>query len=357
MKRTPALVTLLVLAGCAVGPGAPPDGPDDGVPHGIILVVGDGMGVAHFALAGQLRGDDFEIGRLPHTALIDTVSADQRATDSAASATAYATGVRTKNHYLGIDADGRPHQTVVELAETYGMATGLVTTAPLADATPAAFVVHARDRHEAPAVTRLFVSGGVDVLVSGGLGKLGSGGVPSLEALAETGGYQVATTATELRAVGDGPVLAVLPSGPFDGDSPAMSLPALAEWAIERLARDPDGFFLLLEHEGTDSASHENDRAALEASLRSLDETVGVAMKFARARGDILVIVVGDHETGGLQLAGTWDEPADSFGSRHHTGAWIPLFADGPGAAFFGGLQENTAVGRALLELVGYMGE
>lgn len=350
------LVLLLVFTGCAVGP-APSGGPDGELPHGIILIVGDGMGVAHFTLAGQLRGDEFQVGRLPRTALIDTVPADQRATDSAASATAYATGVRTNNGYLGLDAGGRPQRTVVELAETVGMATGLVTTAPLADATPAAFVVHARDRHDSPEITRRFVSGGVDLLVSGGLGALGGGGVPSLEALAEAGGYQPAKTAAELRAAGDGPVLAVLPSGRLDGDSPAMPLPALAEWAIERLARDPDGFFLLLEHEGPDSASHANDRAALEASLRSLDETVGVAMNFARQRGDLLVIVAGDHETGGLRLAGTMEDPADSFGSQNHTAAWIPLFADGPGAAAFGGLQENTAVGRALLELVRRMGE
>ena len=136
-----------------------------------------------------------------------------------------------------------------------------------------------------------------------------------------------------------------------------MSLPALADWAIDRLARDPDGFFLLLEHEGTDSASHANDRAALEASLHSLDEAVGVVMELARERGDILVIVAGDHETGGLGLAGTWDDPADTFGTRHHTGAWIPLFAYGPNAAAFGDFQENTAVGSALLELVRRMGE
>lgn len=351
------LLALLVLAGCATPSGTPTVLPGDAVPRGIVLVVGDGMGAAHFTLARLLRGEAFEIGRLPEAGLVVTASSDQRATDSAASATAYATGVRTKNHYLGLDADGRPHRTVVELAESLGMATGLVTTAPFADATPAAFVVHARDRHDMPEVARQFVAGGVDLLVSGGLARLGTNGVPSLEMLATAGGYQPVQSARELRSAGDGPVLAVLPSGPLDGDSPEVSLPVLAQWALDRLGGDPNGFFLLLEHEGTDSASHANDRSALEASLQSFDETVGVVMDFAQARGDILVIVVGDHETGALQIAGAWDDPEDAFGSRHHTGAWIPLFAAGPGAATFRGLQENTAIGQALLALLGRRAE
>lgn len=352
-RRSPLCMALFVLAGCATGPGTPPDPAGEPVPRGIVLVVGDGMGAAHFTLARLLRGDRFEIGRLPEAGLVVTASADQRATDSAAAATAYATGVKTRNHYLGLDAAGRPQRTVVELAESLGMATGLVTTAPLADATPAAFVVHARDRHDMPEVTRQFVAGGVDLLVSGGLAKLGTNGLPPLEMLAAAGGYQPVRRSRELQSASDAPVLAVFPSGPLDGDSPEVSLPVLAQWALARLDGDPEGFFLLLEHEGTDSASHANDRAALEASLRSLDETVGVVMDVARSRGDILVIVVGDHETGALQIAGAWETPDDAWGSLDHTGAWIPLFAYGPGAERFRGLQENTAVGKALLALLG----
>lgn len=356
MKRILALAALTTFAACAAGPDAQRT-PVTDAPRGIILIIGDGMGAAHFTLARLLRGDDFEIGRLPEAGHVATASANERATDSAAAATAYATGVKTNNHSLGLDAAGRPHETVVELARTRGLATGLVTTAPLADATPAAFVVHARDRHHTPEVTRQFVSAGVDLLVSGGLEKPGTGDLPSLDELAALGGYQPIRSAAGLRSADAGPVLAVLPSGPLDGDSPEISLPALARWAIDRLAGNPEGFFLLLEHEGTDTASHKNDRPALEASLRSLDRTVGVAMDFARARGDVLVLVTGDHETGGLQIAGTWEEPADSWGSFDHTGAWVPVFAYGPGAAMFGGLLENTEIGEALLALVRRMGE
>ncbi|MEX2124697.1 MAG: alkaline phosphatase [Woeseia sp.] len=326
------------------------------VPQGIILIVGDGMGAAHFTLARILRGDDFQIGQLAQTGLVATASANSRATDSAAAATAYATGIKTNNGYLGLDPSGRSHPTVVEIAESRGLATGLVTTARFGDATPAAFAAHVRDRHETSAIATQLVSSGVDVLASNGLDWFGSEGAPTLEELANDGGYLPVRTAAELQAAGTGPVLAVFPSGELDGDSPELPLRELALWAIDRLSDDPDGFFLLIEHEGTDGASHNNNTAALETSLRSLDETVGAVLDFARKRGDILVIVVGDHETGGLQIAGSWGTPQDSWATRDHTGEAIPIFAAGPGAAAFAGFQENTTVGNELLSLARRMG-
>ena len=77
---------------------------------------------------------------------VETHSADSHVTDSAASGTAYATGVKTRNWMLGVDPDERPLGTLLEAAEARGMSTGLVTTADLTDATPAAFVAHVARR-------------------------------------------------------------------------------------------------------------------------------------------------------------------------------------------------------------------
>lgn len=345
---------LLAVAACtAQQPRAVPV--NEEVPHGIVFIIGDGMGAAHVMLAKLLRGDDFRIGRMPQVGLVATWSADHRATDSAAAATAYATGVKTNNGYLALDANRRTLPTVVELAEDRGLATGLVTTAPFGDASPAAFAAHVNDRYATADIAGQIVSRGIDILVSGHSAWFESAGSPTVEGLARSAGYQPITTAQGLRTAGPGNVLAVLPSGPVDGDSPEVGLPALAEWALQRLENDPDGFFLLLEHEGTDTASHRNDRPALEANLRSLDQAVGVVLDFAAKRGDILVVFTGDHETGGLQIAGTWDTPEDTWGSNDHTGEAIPIFATGPGAARFAGFRDNTEIGRALHELVSRM--
>lgn len=346
----------LINAACTAGTVAQTAFTGNNVPRGIILIVGDGMGAAHFTMARSLRGDRYQIGRLPQVGLVATASANSRATDSAAAATAYATGIKTNNGFLGVDPSGASHPTVVEVAEGRGLATGLVTTARFGDATPAAFAAHVRNRRDLREIAAQLVSRGVDVLASTGLEWFGADGAPSLEELASDGGYLAVRTAAELQSAGAGPVLAVFRSGTLDGDSPDVPLRVLASWAIDRLADDPDGFFLLIEYEGTDTASHQGNTAALRSSLRSLDETVGVVMDFALERGDILVIVTGDHETGGLQLGGTASAPQESWATVEHTGEAIPIFATGPGGTAFAGFQENTEVGNALLSLVGRMG-
>jgi alkaline phosphatase len=151
-------------------------------------------------------------------------------------------------------------------------------------------------------------------------------------------------------------VLGAFPSGRLDGESPEVSLAALASWSLARLSRDPDGFFLLIEHEGTDTASHANDSGALETSIVELDEAVAAVTDFTRQRGDILVIVASDHETGGLQIAGTPGQPELIWRDDYHSGEAVPIFAEGPGAAGFGGFIDNTEVGKALVALVGRMG-
>lgn len=351
-----ALLALAALSGASVPAVAAPQPVK--VPRSIILIIGDGMGAAHFTAARILRASDFQTGRLPVVGLVATHSANSLVTESAASATAYATGFKTNNRMIAVDPAGSPLRTVLELAEIRGMATGLVTTTVFWDATPASFAAHARDRREAIPIARQMLRSGVDLIASTGAEKFGVDGNPTLDTLAAEGGYSLVRTAEELRNVrGSAAVLAVFRSSQHDVDSPDIRLPILSAWAIERLSKDPDGFFLLLEHEGTDSASHNAAPAQVEASLHSLDETVGVALEFAGRKSDVLVIVTGDHETGGLQILGQADQPLQmKFTTGGHTGEAIPIFSKGPGAEGFSGFLDNTDVGKKLLALVAKMG-
>lgn len=347
---------LIHFAGCSIAPASRTVA-EHGVPHGIVLVVGDGMGSAHFTFARILRGDEYRIDELPHTGLVATASADDLVTDSAAAATAYATGIKTNDGYIGVDPSGAPHPTVLEVAERRGLATGLVSTARFGDATPAAFAAHVDDRRNLAVIARQMLASGADVIVSTGLEHFGIDGVPTLEQFANGSKYRAVRTGADLADAGDGPVLAVLPSGELDAESPEMPLYEVALWALERLSGDPDGFFLLVEHEGTDTASHRNNQAALEKALVALDKTVGVVTDFARQHGDILVIVVGDHETGGMQVGGTREAPEAIWRDDYHSGEAVPMFSMGPGADAFTGFLDNAEVGRALLALIGQMGD
>jgi alkaline phosphatase len=323
-------------------------------PRNVILLVGDGMGPAQLTAAKNARGKDFQIGRMPVVGLVATQSADAAVTDSAAAATAYATGVKTNNGMVSVDPAGANLRTVGEAAHDAGKKIGVVTTTGFWDATPAAFLAHAKKRYdEAPQIIRQIIDGPADLAAGSGLDLLGQKGLPTLAELKSK--VAVATTAAELQASKDAPrVIALFPMQKYELDAPEAPLPTLATWAIDRLDDDPDGFFLLLEHEGIDGATHNNSAADTRAALESFDRTVGVALDFAAAHPDTLVLVVGDHETGGMRLTETRElrRWRMEWSTGEHTGTMVPILAYGAGASAFAGIQENTEVGSKLLALM-----
>ena len=124
----------------------------------------------------------------------------------------------------------------------------------------------------------------------------------------------------------------------------APSLATLTTAALERLSADPDGFFLFVEEERVDEASHANDDDAMLAAMRNLDEAVGVARRFADANPETLLIVTGDHETGGLSV----DDAGLRWSTGDHTDVPTPVLAVGPGSDELAGEWPNTRLHDAL---------
>jgi alkaline phosphatase len=325
-------------------------------PKNVILVIADGAGMGHFTLARNVRGDAFHIARMPVIGLSTTHCANRTVTDSAAGATALATGAKTNYEMLSLDPQTlAPLPTVLERAKQRGKATGLVTTSYFWDATPAAFAAHANHRHDA-GVDGQILRTGVDVVAGSGLEDFQKDEVsPELAKLAADTGYTVIATRAQLDAATGKKLLAVFPWQPRNMDAPEAPLPVLAKWALDHLDDDPDGFFLLIEHEGTDSSSHQNQTPDLRKALASFDEAVGVALDFAAKHGDTLVVVTADHETGGMRITETADKKRmrGEWSTTDHTGAAVPVFAYGPGANAFAGFQDNTDVGKKLFAAVG----
>jgi alkaline phosphatase len=321
-------------------------------PKNIILLIGDGMGPAHVTLMSLLRGPDFSLRRMSVAGFFTTRAANKFVTDSAAGGTALATGVKTDNHMLGVDPSGAAHESVLERAHALGKATGFVTTAAFCDATPGAFTSHTPDRYNQAEVARQQLESNADILAGTGLTKFSKLGMPSLATMAKEHGYQFATSRAELDAAGPSRILVAFPEQEHDLDTPNAPLPMLAKWAIDRLSKDPDGFFLLIEHEGTDSSSHARDDQGLQKSLVSLDEAVMIALDYAKTHKDTLVVVTADHETGGLLLQANEEGGVKLiWGAKDHTASAIPIFAFGPGAELFGGFMDNTDVGKRLISL------
>lgn len=315
-------------------------------PKNVILIIGDGMGPSHFVATRLLRGADYRIGGMPVTGVVSTHALNSTVPDSASTASAYATGVKVNYGAISMDPGGKQLETALEVAEKTGRATGLVTTTDFWDATPAAFAAHAASRRESDSIIGQMLGSGAEIIVGGGRAKFD-------DARGTAAGYTVAHSSADLIAARGDCILGVFETQTNEIDFPDAPLPVLAAWAIERLARDPDGFFLLLENEGTDGSSHNNATDDFIASAKSVDVTAGVALDFAARNPDTLVIVTGDHETGGLQIPPQNSQAVElRWGGKGHTAEDLPIFAQGPGAERFLSFMTNDEVGRRLKALL-----
>lgn len=324
-------------------------------PKNVILLIGDGMGVAQVSIMAVLRAEKFRLGTMPVTGFATTRCADRAVTDSAASAAALATGFKTNYEMVSVDpATLAPQETVLERAEKKGKATGLVTTSYFFDATPAAFAAHSKHRGEYLDIAQQMLKSGAEVILGAGGTRFGKPPLPPLADVVKDSGYTLVTTRAELDAAKNAapPLLGVFPDQSRDLDYPDAPLSVLAKIALDRLKGDPEGFFLMIEHEGIDSSSHNNSSAELGLAVRSFDDAIGVALDFAKAQGNTLVVVTADHETGGLRVSETKSGRARSeWSTGEHTAAAVPVFAFGPGSEQFAGWMDNTDIGRKLLAL------
>lgn len=332
-------------------------------PTQVILFIGDGVGVSHWTAAKLASADALAVARFHTIGLVDTRASDSDITDSAAGATAYSAGVRTYNGAIGVGPDSVAVPTILEVARDRGWATGLVATSSVTHATPAAFAAHVPSRALEFEIARQLVAGRVDVLLGGGRRWFDRAVRPdAIDLLGRLRGtHRLIGTAAELRTV-DGTKVRRLAGFFADNQMPAAAertptLPDMTRAAIEILSRDPEGFFLMVEGSQPDWRSHANDPLqAVVAEVVDFDRAIGVGLEYQRRHPGVLIVVVSDHETGGLAIETTGTGRAArvvaDYTTTGHTGQMIPLFATGPGAEPFGGIQENWRVGQLLMGLI-----
>ncbi|HCR64744.1 MAG TPA: alkaline phosphatase [Serratia liquefaciens] len=326
----------------------------------VILLIGDGMGDSEITSArnyaegagGYFKGIDALplTGQYTHYSLDKKTHKPDYVTDSAASATAWSTGVKTYNGALGVDVNGKDQPTLLEIAKAAGKATGNVSTAELQDATPAAQISHVTSRKcygpeetSEKCATSALENGGrgsiseqllkarADVTLGGGaksfnqLAKSGEWQGKSLKEQATALGYQWVENLDVLNAVnvanqqkpllglfaaGNMPVRWQGPKASYHGnlDQPAVTcqnnpartadIPTLAvmtEKAIDLLKTNKNGFFLQVEGASIDKQDHAANPCGQFGETVDLDEAVQKALEFARADGNTLVIVTADH--------------------------------------------------------------
>jgi alkaline phosphatase len=326
----------------------------------IILLIGDGMGDSEITAArnyaegagGFFKGIDALplTGQYTHYALDKKTGKPDYVTDSAASATAWSTGVKTYNGALGVDIHEKDHMTILEMAKAAGLATGNVSTAELQDATPAALISHVTSRKcYGPSVTTEKCAS--NALEKGGKGSISEqllnaradvtlgGGAKTFSEAATAGewkgktlreqaiarGYQMVGDASSLAAITvanqDKPLLGLFSEGnmPVRWEGPKASLhgnidkpavtctpnakrndtvPTLAQMtdkALDLLSKNEKGFFLQVEGASIDKQDHAANPCGQIGETVDLDEAVQKALAFAKKDGNTLVIVTADH--------------------------------------------------------------
>lgn len=326
----------------------------------VILLIGDGMGDSEITIArnyaegagGYFKGIDALpfTGQYTHYSLDRETGKPNYVTDSAASATAWASGVKSYNGAIGVDLYGKPQQTLIERAKAAGLATGDVSTVAIQDATPAAQLAHvvqrkcfapietsrtcpqnARENGGAGSITEQLLDTRADVVLGGGAESFAeaatTGPYKGRTLLDQAGsrGYRVVRTAAELDAVtaadtkrpliglfadGNMPVRWTGPRASLHGniDKPAITcqpnagrtaavptLAAMTRKAIALLKGRPKGFFLQVEGASIDKEDHAANPCGQIGETVDLDEAVQEALAFAKADRHTLVIVTADH--------------------------------------------------------------
>ncbi|MFN7997128.1 MAG: alkaline phosphatase [Bryobacteraceae bacterium] len=380
----------------------------------VIMMVPDGMGLADVTAARILKncgnipgtppqfctegpgGPPLYLETLEHVGYERTYSKTNTITDSSAAASAFACGEKFVNNEVCFHADGTPHNpSVLELAQSKGMATGLVATQTITHATPAAFASHLNNRNCETEIARQYIEvTRPDVLLGGGQSKFNSaapdacGTAGDFIAEAQSRGYTYVDTKDAMNSATPrtNRILGLFASKnltpEYLGTRPVTEprLPDMTSAALTVLERSHAGFFLMVEGSLIDSGNHEENLQYQYGEIKAFDESVKTVLDWINAnqerREHTLLIILPDHETGGFALRGvgtkggelanaglgpfmdSWvftlipSDPNDF--EAHHTGGDLVLWSQGPGSEALGRAIDNTFVYQVVKAMLKY---
>jgi alkaline phosphatase len=329
-------------------------------PRNIILMIGDGMGVSQIYAGMVANKNTLNLERAKFIGFHKNQAADSFITDSAAGATAFATGKKAKNGGIGVDAKDQPAETILEMAEKHGLATGLVATCSVTHATPASFIAHQSSRGMMDDIATDFLKTDIDVFIGGGRSNFNGrkDGKNLLDSLTARH-YQIVNSIEEIEKIKSGKLAGFL----ADKEQTRASLgrgdqlSRSTKTALNLLKGNKKGFFLMVEGSQIDWGGHANDTQYIVEEMLDFDKVIGEVFDFAEKDGNTLVIITADHETGGLAISGGNTETGQiqgSFTTKGHTGVMIPVLAFGPGAQEFSSFYENTAIFDKMKLLFGF---
>jgi alkaline phosphatase len=318
-------------------------------PKKIILLIGDGMGINHTTIGRfHFGGADFNMGvdRMPIQGMVTNHSFNSLYIDSAASATAWATGTRTINRFIGVDPNKKSVLNITEFLASHAYISGLVATSSLTHATPAAHYAHVDSRYKEEEIAAQLMTSDIKIALGGG---------QEFFNLEENQNATFILNLDKLEETISGSKKVI---GLFAQDGIERSIGpsqlTMSKSALSFLEKNSEcgKYFLMSEGSQIDWASHDNDLPAMLVELADFNDTVNYMLDFASTRDDVLVIVSSDHETGGLTLLGQEkDYVISKWNTDSHSLNQVAIYAYGSGASQFAGKVDQTQIFTKIADL------
>lgn len=368
-------------------------------PKYVFLFIGDGMGITQVVMTdyylsfkqGKIGGEHLCFSSFPYSAICTTYSNDSGVTCSSAAGTAIATGHKTNNSCLGVDAEGNPLKSMAYDFKEMGYKVGIMTNVAVNHATPASFYANSRKRSDYYNITKQLPGSDFDFFAGSGFLKYygKKKDQPGSDEVIKEGGYTLAWGQEEFDSLKTTTDRLVLCQAYNKGKEPAnydvTSIAPEGNMTLEEMfvdcmdfLGDEKPFFIMCEGGTIDWKCHGNAVMETVTTIIGMDDAIRHAYDFYLAHPDeTLIVVTADHETGGLSLAvddryetigwaaldSTWVangyrlpemEKAQraaniTWGTTGHTGAPVPVFAVGKGAEKFTGMMDNTQIKGKIL--------
>ena len=326
----------------------------------VIYMIGDGMALPQVYAAMLASKEDMAFAKFPYIGVVDTHSASNDITDSAAGGTALASDHKTKNGMLGMNPDTLAVKTILETLADQGKETGIVVSCYVTHATPAAFYAKEPKRsHYEDSAVQMAENPYLNLIIGGGMKHFTQrkDSVNLVERMENELGWKVYDTLADIDVTCKKYAVMAdddhMPMASERGDF----LPRAVKTALKTLDGAENGFFLMVEGSQIDFACHANDSTWMMDEMLDFNYAVQVALDYAKEHGNTLVVVTADHETGGLSLPdpqGKYTNVTFNYSTRSHTCLPVLVYAYGPGAEQFTGWMQNRGLKAKIMNACGY---
>jgi alkaline phosphatase len=359
LKISFAFTFLLFLVGCKSNISISYDLDEKGkefqeYPTNIILLIGDGMGLTQISAAMYSNNNRLALAKFPVIGFHKSHAANELITDSAAGGTAIACGIKTNNGNIGTDENGLSTESILEELDSMDYSTGMIVTSTIVHATPAAFAAHRARREMYEEIALDYLNANVDLLIGGGRQYFQNREMDDRNLINEfeKKGYvvmdQLYTTMNKIKWPLDKNLLY------FTADKQPLTVSGGRDYlsfavrqGVQFLEQKSNkGFFLLVEGSQIDWMNHANDGRGVVMETLDFDRAIWEAIQYANSKGNTLVLVTADHESGGMSIEAEsrMNKLKYGFTTNGHTAAMIPVFAYGPGSNLFRGIYDNTSI-------------